>query len=166
MTQSSKYEDIVKNISRLILTNQKKMTREKDLRNLCENFNFDQVINDVYLNLQNIGFDLIKTKFLEQNYYLLTIGGKDDDITPSQYGTLALILALTNEIDENIKISDLKEIFSNVWDTDIKFLIENDYLRQITIEGADIVKITPLGKATMKNIIHDLQLKNLLDIFK
>jgi len=166
MTESSKYEEIVKNISRLILTNQKKMIREEDLRNLCENFDFEQIINEIYVNLRNLGFDLIKTKFLEQNYYVLTIGGKDDDITPSQYGTLALILALSKEIDENIKISDLKEIFSKVWDTDIKFLIENDYLRKIDIDGLDIVKITPLGKAILKNIIHTLQLKNLLDIFK
>lgn len=166
MTESSNYKEIVKVISRLILTNQKKMIREEDLRNLCENFDFEQIINEIYANLKNLGFDLIKTKFLEQNYYVLTIGGKDDDITPSQYGTLALILALSKEIDENIKISDLKEIFSKVWDTDIKFLIENDYLRKIDIEGLDIVKITPLGKATLKNIVHTLQLKNLLDIFK
>lgn len=166
MSESSDYEDIVKTISRLILTNQKKMIRENDLKNLCENFDFEKVINDVYVNLKNIGFDLIKTKFLEQNYYVLTIVGKDDNITPSQYGTLALILALSKEIDENIKTSDLKDIFSNVWDTDIKFLIENDYIRKLNIEGLDLVKITPLGKATMKEIIQNLQLKNLIDIFK
>ncbi len=164
--ESSKSEDIVKNISKLILTNQQKMIREEDLRNISENFDFDQIINEVYINLNNIGFELIKTKFLEQNYYVLTAGGKDDNITPSQYGTLALILALSRELDENFKIDDLKEIFSSVWDSDIKFLIENDYLREINVEGLDIVKITPLGKATMKNIIQNLQLKNLLDIFK
>ena len=164
--ESSKSEDMAKTISKLILTNQKKMIREEDLRNLCENVDFDQIINDVYINLKNIGFELIKTKFLEHNYYVLTVGGKDDNITPSQYGTLALILALSKEVDENIKINDLKEIFSNVWDSDIKFLLENDYLRKISVEDLDIVKVTPLGKATMKSVIQNLQLKNLLDIFK
>ena len=164
--ESSKSQDIVKNISKIILTNQQKMIREEDLRNLSENFDFDQIINEVYMNLNNIGFELIKTKFLEHNYYVLTAGGKDDNITPSQYGTLALILALSRELDENVKRDDLKEIFSSVWDSDVKFLLENDYLREINVEGLDIVKITPLGKATMKNIIQNVQLKNLLDIFK
>ena len=107
-------EDIVKTISKLILTNQQKMIREDDLRNLIENYDFDQIINQVYENLHKIGFELIKTKFLDQNYYVLTAGGKDDNITPSQYGTLALILALSKELDENVKIDDLKDIFSSV----------------------------------------------------
>ena len=72
----------------------------------------------------------------------------------------------TEKVREFPVHDDLKEIFSSVWDSDIKFLIENDYLRKINVEGLDIVKITPLGKATMKNIIQNLQLKNLLDIFK
>ena len=53
---SSNSEDIVKTISKLILTNQQKMIREEDLRNLSENFDFDQIINEVYINLNNIGF--------------------------------------------------------------------------------------------------------------
>ncbi|MBA7606915.1 hypothetical protein ES703_14066 [subsurface metagenome] len=75
-----------------------------------------------------------------------------------------MILALSKEVDENIKISDLKEIFKEVWATDVEFLIENDYLRKI--EDLDIIKITPLGKAILKNIIQDINLKNLLNAFK
>ena len=48
--ESSKTEEIVKTISKLILTNQQKMIREEDLRNLSENFDFDQIINEVYIN--------------------------------------------------------------------------------------------------------------------
>ena len=33
-------------------------------------------------------------------------------------------------------------------------------------EEFDIIKVTPLGKATMKNIIKDLQLENLLNVFE
>ena len=159
------FYEIVRKITKLILTHQQKMVREEDLRNLCEGYNFDRIINEVYINLRNVGLELITTKFLGQNYFVLTSEGKDDNITPSQYGTLALILALSKEVDENMKLSDLKDIFSEVWTTDVEFLIEKDYLRKINVEDLEIVKITPLGKATLKNIIENLQLKNLLNIF-
>ncbi|MFW9942052.1 MAG: hypothetical protein ACFFFT_13495 [Candidatus Thorarchaeota archaeon] len=156
-------EEVIKSITKIILTNPQKMIREEDLQNLSKDLKFEQVMSEIYVNLQNIGFELIKTKFLEQTFYILTSEGKDDDITPSQYGALALIIALSKEVDENIKIKDLKEIFANVWNTDIQFLIENDYLRKFDELG--IIKVAPLGKAIMKNIIVDIQLKNLLKLF-
>ena len=162
--EATNIEEVVQNITRIILTNPQKMIREEDLRNLCKNFEFKNIISKVYLNLKNVGFELITSKFLDQNYYILTSYGKDDNITPSQYGTLALILALSKEVDENIKIYDLKEIFSKVWNSDIKFLIDNDYIREF--ENLGIIKVTPLGKALLKNIVQDLQLKNLLRIFE
>jgi len=162
--EATNIDEIVQNITRIILTNPQKMIREEDLRNLCKNFEFKNIISKVYLNLKNVGFELITTKFLDQNYYILTSYGKDDNITPSQYGTLALILALSKEVDENIKIYDLKEIFGKVWNSDIKFLIDNDYIREF--ENLGIIKVTPLGKALLKNIIQNLQLKNLLRIFE
>jgi hypothetical protein len=145
------------------LTNPQKIIREEDLKNLSKDFNFEEIMSDVYLNLRNVGLDLIKTTFLEQKYYILTSEGKDDNITPSQYGTLALIIALGKEVDENIKIDDLKEIFEEIWDTDVQFLIDNDYIRKFDELG--IIKISPLGKAIMKNIILDIELKNLLNLF-
>ena len=157
-------EEVIKNITKIILTNPQKMIREEDLKNLSKDLNFKQVMSEVYVNLKNIGFELIKTKFLGQTFYILTSEGKDDDVTPSQYGTLALIVALSKEVDENIKIEDLKEIFNEIWDTDIQFLIENDYLRKFDELG--IIKVAPLGKAIMKNIIVDIKLKNLLNLFK
>ena len=162
-TENNKINKIVKNITKLILTNPQKIIRELDLRNLSEDFSFEEIMSEVYLNLSNVGFELIKTKFLDQQFYILTSDGKDDNITPSQYGILALIIALSKEVDENIKIDDLKEIFTDVWNTDIQFLIENDYLREFSDLG--IIKITPLGKAILKNIIQNLELKNLLNIF-
>ncbi len=162
--QNSQINEVVKNITKLILTNTQRITREEDLMNLSKDFNFEEIMSEVYTNLKNVGFELVKSKFLDQQYYILTANGKDDNITPSQYGILALIIALSKEIDENIKIKDLREIFAEVWDTDIQFLINNDYLRSIDEFG--IIKITPLGKAIMKNIINDLRLKNLIDIFE
>lgn len=163
-TENNTLNEIIKNITKLILTNPQKIIREEDLRNLSKNFNFDEILNEVYLNLRNVGFELIKTKFIDQEFYILTSDGKDDNITPSQYGILALIIALGKEIDEHIKIDDLKEIFNELWDTDVQFLINNDYLRMFDDLG--VIQVTPLGKATMKNIIKDLQLKNLLNIFE
>ena len=60
------YQNTVRNITKIILTNQQKIIREEDLRNLCaSSLDFSQIINDVYTNLNNVGFELISTKFLE-----------------------------------------------------------------------------------------------------
>ena len=107
MINSNEINEIVKNITKLILTNPQKIIREEDIKNLSKEFNFEEIMSEVYINLRNVGFELIKTKFLEQQFYILTSEGKDDNITPSQYGTLALIVALSKEVDENIKIEDL-----------------------------------------------------------
>jgi len=156
-------KELLKNLTKFILLNPQKMIREDDLKNLSKNFNFKEVMSEIYMNLKNIGFELIKTKFLEQQFYILTSEGKDDSITPSQYGALALIIALSKEIDGNIKLSELKEIFNEVWDTDIQTLIDRDYLRKFDELG--IVKVAPLGKAIMKEIINDIKLNKFLDIF-
>jgi hypothetical protein len=162
--QTKEYLESVRTITRLILTSPQKMIREKDLQNLSSEFNFDEIISDVYNNLKNLGFDFIKSKFSDQNYYILTTDGKDDIISPVQYGALALIVAFGKELDENLKVSDLQEIFKDIWNTDIKFLIENDYLREM--EDLGIIKVTPLGKAVLKEILPDLKLGNLLDVLK
>ena len=162
--ETESIEEVVRKITKIIVTNPQKMIREEDLKNLSKELNFEVIMSEIYVNLQNIGFELIKTTFLEQRFYILTSGGKDDNVTPSQYGTLALIIALGKEVDENIKIEDLKEIFTEIWDTDIQFLIDNDYLRKF--EELGIIKVAPLGKAIMKNIIGDINLKNLLELFR
>ena len=161
--RTEEFEEAVKNIAKIVLTSPQKLIREEDLRILSKNFDFEEVISTVYLNLQKVGFEFIKSNFLDQTFYILTSEGKDDNILPSQYGTLALILALSKEIDENLDIKDLKEIFKDVWTSDVEFLIENDYLR--IFEDQKIMRVTPLGKALLKNVIQDLNLKNLLEAF-
>ena len=161
--ENDNFEEVVRNIAKIVLTSPQKMIREEDLRILSKNFEFEEIISAVYLNLQNIGFEFIKSKFLDQVFYVLTSEGKDDNVLPSQYGTLALILALSKEIDENLEIKDLEEIFKEVWTSDVEFLIENDYLRKF--EDQKILRVTPLGKALLKNVLQDLDLKNLLEAF-
>ena len=163
MEQKS-YEDTVTEITKIVLTSPQKMIRKEDLVNLSRGFDFEKIISDVYLNLTKIGFEFISSNFLGHKYYILTSEGKDDKISPSQYGTLALIIALSREVDENINIDDLKDIFFEVWETDIKFLIEYDYLRKD--DSLNILKVTPLGKALLKDIIDDLELKRLINLFK
>jgi hypothetical protein len=162
--EKNSYEDVVREITKIVLTSPQKMIRKEDLVNLSRGFDFEKIISDVYLNLTKIGFEFISSNFLGHKYYILTSEGKDDKISPSQYGSLALIIALSKEVDENINIDDLKEIFFEVWETDIKFLIEQDYLRKD--DSLNILKVTPLGKALLKDIIDDLELKSLLDLFK
>ena len=157
------FEDVVKNIAKIVLTSPQKMIREEDLRILSRNFEFEEIISAVYLYLQNVGFEFIKSVFLDQIFYVLTSEGKDDSVTPSQYGTLALILALSKEIDENLEIKDLEEIFKEVWTSDVEFLIKKDYLRRF--DDQKILRVTPLGKALLKNILQNLDLKNLLEAF-
>jgi hypothetical protein len=158
------YEDVLKNLTRIILTSPQKMIRKDDLLNLCKGFDFERLISDVYINLKRVGFEFISSNFMGQKYYILTSEGKDDNITPSQYGTLALIIALSKELDENINIDDLKEIFIDLWNSDVQFLIENDYLRKD--DSLNIIKVTPLGKALLKDVLEDLKLKQLIDVFK
>jgi predicted transcriptional regulator len=162
--ENQEIEKTVRKITKLILTNPQKLVREEDLKTLSSNQDFEEIISEVYQNLQNVGFELIKTKFFDQNFYVLTTDGMDDTISPSQYGILALITALGKELEENLPKKDLMTLFSDVWDSDIKFLIDNDYLREI--EDLDIIRVTPLGKAILKNIIQDLRLKNLLNVFE
>ena len=52
------FEEAVKNITKIILTSPQKMIREEDLRNLSKNFDFEQIISTVYLNLKKIGFEI------------------------------------------------------------------------------------------------------------
>ena len=157
-------ESTVRKIAKLILTNPQKLIREEDLKTLSSKQDFEDLISKVYTNLQNVGFELIKTKFFDQSFYVLTTDGMDDTISPSQYGILALITALSKELEENLPIKDIEELFSEVWDSDVKFLIDNDYLREN--EDLAIIRVTPLGKAILKNIIQDLRLKNLLNVFE
>ena len=157
---------MIREIAKLILTNKKKMVKEEDLIRLYDKStsDFDETFKALYEQFNKLGFELINSEFQGNNYYVLTSEGKDDNITPSQYGSLALIAALSKEVNENIKIEDIKEIFKDQWNLDIKFLIENDYLRKI--EDLGIVKITPIGKAILKEILPDLSLDRLLDIFE
>lgn len=157
--------DLVKKICKIILTNEKKMIKEKDLIEICLNSgNFDKIIKEVYNNLRNIGFELVKTSYLEEKYYILTTEGKEKILSPVHYGILSLIVALNNELGENLNYFELKNIFANVWEN-VEYLIKHNYLTQIKSKDHNLIKITPIGKGVLKNMISEINLKKILEIF-
>ena len=80
------FREIIRKIAKIILTNQQKIIREEDLKNLCDkSLDFSQIMIEVYNSLVNVGFELISTNFLDQKYYVLTSEGKDDRINPSNF---------------------------------------------------------------------------------
>ena len=46
------------------------------------------------------------------------------------------------------------------------FLIKNNYLAQIKSRDYHLIKITPIGKGVLKNIISEINLKKILEIFE
>jgi hypothetical protein len=79
--ENDEFEETVKLITKLILTQPQKMIREEDLQNLSKKFNFEKIMSNIYLNLKKVGFEFIKSKFLSDTYYILTSEGKDDMIS-------------------------------------------------------------------------------------
>ena len=165
LANNDNVEQFVENICKIIITNERKVIKEQDLLKICpESVNFDVIISNVYNNLKKIGFELVKTTFLEEKYYILTTDGKDRDLSPTHYGILALIIALNNELGENLNYFELKNILKEVWEN-VEFLLDNKYLAQIKTGGQKIIKLTPLGKGVLKNLISEIDLKKFFNLF-
>ncbi len=137
------------------------ITKDDEIGDLAQSFN----IMITKLEEANTRIEELHGKQMEKAEHLASLGeiaaGLAHDIKnpiAGMKGALEIIHDKTDDSDTN------KEIFKEVWAADVEFLIENDYLRKI--EDLDIIKITPLGKAILKNIIQDINLKNLLNAFK
>lgn len=151
-------------ICRLILQNEKKMTKEQDLINLCENpEELEELLPDIVSRFEQIGFNLVRSKYRNEKYYVLTSIGKDDQISPKMYGTLGLIIAFFNELGDEQPVSELKHIFSVVWD-EITQLINLNYLHIYQGTQGELLAITPLGKACFRNVLKDLDFKKFLQL--
>ncbi len=157
-------EEKILKLSQILLSNQKSMIKEQDIINLCENDEeYKEIIPHLVKNFQNIGVSLIRTSYQGKRYFVLTIGGKDQNITPSMYGTMALLVSLYNEVGEDVSLKELKKLFSNVW-SDIEALISANYLHITKDEPDEKIEITPIGKGAFKNIIKELNIKKILEI--
>ena len=157
-------DQLMARLSRILLQNQNGMVKELDIRNLCSSDEeYSQIIPQLVKNFKNLGLSLIRSKFQGDRYYVLTTPGKDSKITPSMYGTMALLIATINEVGNNLKLSEMKQIFKDVWQ-DIESLLSIEYLALINTKNGEKIEITPLGKGAFKNIMKDLNLKMLSDM--
>ena len=80
----------IKRICRLLLESQEKTIKEKDLLTLVENDDdlFQEVIGEVNTRFDELGYELIRTTFMDEIYYLLSSSGMDKNLTPQMYGIL------------------------------------------------------------------------------
>jgi len=156
-------EKLLHQMSRIILQNEKRSIREQDLQNLCSPEEFKAIIPQLVGTFKALGFSLIRTTFLDEKYYVLTAPGKDDGISPSMYGALALVQATLQEIGEPLASEDARNIFQDIWG-EVEGLVAANYLALITMGQKKVLDITPLGKGALKNIIRDLDLQKILSL--
>ncbi|WP_371806571.1 hypothetical protein [Candidatus Lokiarchaeum ossiferum] len=157
-------EQLTARLSRILLQNQTGMVKEQDVRNLCSsNEEYSQIIPQLVSDFKNLGLSLIRTKFQGDRYFVVTTPGKDSRITPSMYGTMALLIATANEIGNDLDVAKMKKIFKNVW-SDVESLITLEYLSLQETKGGEKIEITPIGKGAFKNIMKDLNLKTVSNL--
>lgn len=154
-------EKKIQKICQIILQSENPLIKESDLLNLIGSEGFTDAIRQTVQQFQNLGLSLIRTTYLGEKYYVLTGPGKDEKVSPSMYGILVCLLALYNELGNNIELLEVKKIFKDMWD-EVQVLMELNYLAQNEENGVKILELTPIGKAACKNIAKDVNLKNLL----
>ncbi|TFG20652.1 MAG: hypothetical protein EU530_02460 [Promethearchaeota archaeon] len=157
-------ESKIKRICRLLLESQEKTIKEKDLLILVENDEglFQEIIGEVYSRFEEIGYELIRTSFMDEAYYLLASSGMDKNLTPQMYGILGLIFSFQKEFSRDISLPEAKEIFTSQWQ-EISFLQEKGYLQEHTLQKETYLLITPIGKVIFKDIISNIALDVILD---
>lgn len=154
-------ETNINRLSQVIL--QGRMIRQQDLQNLCSSAEeFVQTIPELIKNFQAIGLSLARTTFKGDKYFILTSPGKDPSISPSMYGTLALILTMYNEIGSDLPVEQMRKLFQEVW-SDVEQLMDANYLQVDSTQQEEHLLITPMGKAAFKNIVKNLKFKELID---
>ncbi len=157
-------EQIIQRMCKLLLESNEKVIKEKDLLNLVQNDDdlFQDVIGEVNSRFEQIGYELIRTSFMQEVYYLLATSGMDKQLTPQMYGIMGLIFSFQKEFGRDLTLEESKTIFSDAWD-EIIFLKEQGYLFEHTTKTTSSLLITPTGKVLFKDILTDLSLNSILD---
>lgn len=159
-----KEDEIITQLSRLLLLNEKRMAREQDLVNLTGSVDIlEEIIPELTTRFHSLGLSLVRTKFQGDRYYVLTAPGKDEKISPKMYGTLAILIATFNDLGSELSVQELKQIFEEIWE-EIEQLITMNYLIQYSNNGVECLTVTPLGKAVFKNISKELDLKKIFTL--
>jgi hypothetical protein len=153
----------IQQICRLLLESPEKIIKENDLLKLLENDEelFQDLIGKVNARFGQIGYELIRTTFLGENYYLVASSGMDKNLTPQMYGILGLIFSFQKEFTRDLTISEIQEIFKTQMQ-EIQFLQDKGYLKEHTLQGTTYLLITPIGKILFKDIISDLSMDTIL----
>jgi len=154
----------IKRICRLLLESQEKTIKEKDLLTLVENDDdlFQEIIGEVHTRFDELGYELIRTTFMDEAYYLLASSGMDKNLTPQMYGILGLIFSFQKEFSRDLSLPEAKDIFKSQWQ-EILFLQEKGYLQEQTLQKETYLLITPIGKVIFKDLISDISLDAILD---
>lgn len=154
----------IQRFSRLLLENPNQMTKEQDLKNLCENEDeFDEILPEIVARFNKLGISLVRTVFHQEKYFVLTSPGKDDKVSPSMYGILGLLAATFNSLGANLSLNQLKDLFHEVWN-DIEQLVTVHYLEIVSNGTTETLEITPIGKAALKNILKGFDLKEFIKL--
>jgi hypothetical protein len=153
----------IRQICRILLESPEKIIKEKELLKLLENDEelFHELISNVNARFDQIGYELIRTTFLGEVYYLLAGSGMDKNLTPQMYGILGLIFSFQKEFTRDLTISEAREIFKTQLQ-ELQFLQEKGYLKEHTIQKTPYLLITPIGKVLFKDVISDLSLNTIL----
>ena len=154
----------IKRICRLLLESQEKTIKEKDLLTLVENDDdqFQEIISEVHSRFEDLGYELIRTTFMDEAYYLLASSGMDKNLTPQMYGILGLIFSFQKEFSRDLTLPEAKDIFKSQWQ-EILFLQEKGYLQEHILQKEIYLLITPIGKVIFKDLISDISLDTILD---
>ena len=164
INEAGSEQQVIQRMCKLLLESQEKIIKEKYLLNLVQNDEelFQDVISEVNTRFERIGYELIRTTFMQEVYYLLATSGMDKQLTPQMYGIMGLIFSFQKEFGRDLTLEEAKNIFGNVWD-EISYLKEQGYLHEHTYKNTTSLLITPTGKVLFKDILTDISLNSILE---
>lgn len=159
---SEDYELMVRKISQILLESPKKMIKESDIINLIDDEDMlDEIISDINSRFEQINYEIVKTRFINDVYYIVTSEGMDKNLTPQMYGFLAIIVGLNKDLGRDLEVVEVEKIFSEIWE-EIEFLIENNYIAKYEIKGRNVLIPTPMAKILFKDLISDLNIDKIM----
>jgi hypothetical protein len=163
-TQNEIQEAYIKRVCRLLLESPEKMIKEKALLSLVQNDEdfFQELIGEVNSRFGQIGYELIRTTFMEENFYLLASSGMDKNLTPQMYGILGLIFSFQKEFNRDLTMEEAQKLFSSQWQ-EISFLLDKGYLLNHSLNKEPYLLITPIGKVLFKDLLSEISLDTILN---
>jgi len=167
MTPNYEEEANIRRICKILLESQDRMIKKKDLLSFAQ-YNedlFQELISKVNSRFEQIGYELIRTTFMEEIFYLLSSSGMDKNLTPQMYGILGLIFSFQKEFSRDLTMEEAKKIFTSQWE-EISFLLEKGYLQEYTIKNDSYLLISPVAKVIFKDILSELSFDAILDDLK